>query len=118
MLNKFVRLAGDILLQILYISYVDMLTSLSNNEQASSYCFRLLSRNDRSGSFSICWDHFFSSLKQYYTSLRSTPDALGRLCRIKKISSLLIFAHTSDKIFYVACIIIFHLPLAFCLPVS
>ena len=79
MLNKFVRLAGDILMQSLYVSYLNMLTSLSNNEQASSYCFRLLSRNERTGNVSLSWDHFFNSLKQYYMSLRSTPDAMGWL---------------------------------------
>ena len=77
MLNKFVRIAGDILMQSLYVSYLNMITSLSNNEQASSYCFRLLSRNERTGNVSLSWDHFFNSLKQYYMSLRSTPDGMG-----------------------------------------
>ena len=64
-------------MQSLYVSYLNMLTSLSNNEQASSYCFRLLSRNERTGNVSLSWDHFFNSLKQYYMSLRSTPDGMG-----------------------------------------
>ncbi|XP_057313200.1 nuclear pore complex protein Nup205-like isoform X1 [Hydractinia symbiolongicarpus] len=77
MLNKFVRLAGDILLQPLYVPYISMLTSLSNNEQSASYCFRLLSNGstERGGACSVSWDHFFASLKQYYLSLRQVTDA-------------------------------------------
>ncbi|XP_065669875.1 nuclear pore complex protein Nup205 isoform X2 [Hydra vulgaris] len=78
MLNKFVQHAGDVLLQPLYIPYIDMLTSLSNNEEAASYCFRLLtsSRSTERSSFCIVsWDHFFLSLKQYYLSLRQVIEA-------------------------------------------
>ena len=79
MLNKFIRLAGDILLQPLYVPYVDMLTALSNNEQAASYCFRLLSSNGgMKGACSLSWDHFFMSIKQYYLSLRHMTDSSGK----------------------------------------
>ena len=80
MLNKFVRLAGDILLQPLYVPYINMLASLSTSETAALFCFRLLASDGNVSHINSCavtWDHFFSSIKQYYLSLRQHPDAIG-----------------------------------------
>ena len=83
MLNKFVRLAGDILLQPLYVPYINMLASLSTSETAALFCFRLLASDGNVSHINSCavtWDHFFSSIKQYYLSLRQHPDATG-MCK-------------------------------------
>ncbi|KAL5010671.1 hypothetical protein ScPMuIL_012976 [Solemya velum] len=72
-LYKFVRLAGDLLPPLLYVPYIGMLTSLANNERSAPHCFNLLKMNGMTagGAASmVSWDHIFSSLNQYFTSLR------------------------------------------------
>ena len=77
-LHKFVRLAGDLLVPALYPAYVQMLTSISNHPEASLHCFNLLKMNGlgsgglsvNGGANTISWDHFFTSLQQYFNNLR------------------------------------------------
>ncbi|KAJ8314739.1 hypothetical protein KUTeg_006889 [Tegillarca granosa] len=72
-LNKFVRLAGDLLPPSLYIPYINMLTGLSSNQQSAHHCFDLLKTNGMGSggpASSVSWNHIFTSLNQYYTSLR------------------------------------------------
>ncbi|XP_040581995.1 nuclear pore complex protein Nup205 [Lepeophtheirus salmonis] len=66
-LNKFVRLAGDLLVPSLFMPYLDMLVSLSGHPQAALHCFNLLKV---SGQSQVSWDHFFNSLQQYFFNLR------------------------------------------------
>lgn len=66
-LNKFLRLAGDLLLPPLFVPYLDMLTGLANSPEAAHHCFNLL-KSAANGPLS--WDHFFGSFKQYYMDLR------------------------------------------------
>ncbi|XP_070506318.1 nuclear pore complex protein Nup205 [Chironomus tepperi] len=71
-LFKFMRLAGDLLPQTLFIPYLKMLAGLSGNPQAARNAFNLLKQgNGTSGTPSVSWDHFFTSLARYYQSLRS-----------------------------------------------
>eukprot|EP00794_Sanderia_malayensis_P012769 gene12769-14080_t len=73
MLNKFVRLAGDLMPQAMFTAYVKMLTGLSSNQQSAQHCFNLLNSNGSMGRASTCaasWDHFFYSFKQYYASMK------------------------------------------------
>lgn len=66
-LFKFMRLAGDLLPQTLFIPYLKMLSGLSGNAQAARNTFNLLRQsNTGSGSASVSWDHFFTSLARYY----------------------------------------------------
>jgi nuclear pore complex protein Nup205 len=66
-LFKFMRLAGDLLPQTLFIPYLKMLTGLSGNAQAARNAFNLLKQgNGTAGSASVSWDHFFASLARYY----------------------------------------------------
>jgi len=93
-LYKFLRLAGDLLMPSLYTPYLEMLASLSRHSQASLHCFNLLKLNGMgqgqggvaNGGVgnSISWDHFFSSLHQYFVNLRqenqlATSDTIYRL---------------------------------------
>ncbi|KAL3882663.1 hypothetical protein ACJMK2_028981 [Sinanodonta woodiana] len=68
-LHKFVRMAGDLLPASLYVPYVTMLEGLATGPHCSQHCFNLLKINGGSAS-TVSWDHIFSSLGQYYTSLR------------------------------------------------
>ena len=89
-LYKFLRLAGDLLMPSLYTPYIQMLASLSKNNQASLHCFNLLKLNGMgSGGNAISWDHFFSSLHQYFVNLRqevqvATSDTIYRLRSMTK----------------------------------
>lgn len=66
-LFKFIRLAGDLLPQILFIPYLKMLAGLSGNPQSARNAFNLLKQgNGTSGSATVSWDHFFTSLARYY----------------------------------------------------
>lgn len=73
-LHKFVRLAGDLLPPSLFVPYVDMLVGLSNSPQAAHYCFNLLRSTANS---TMSWDHFFTSIKQYYVDLRQDGGLPG-----------------------------------------
>jgi nuclear pore complex protein Nup205 len=66
-LFKFMRLAGELLPQILFIPYLKMLAGLSGNPQSARNAFNLLKQgNGASGSATVSWDHFFTSLARYY----------------------------------------------------
>ena len=66
-LFKFMRLAGELLPQILFIPYLKMLAGLSGNPQSARNAFNLLKQgNGSTGSATVSWDHFFTSLARYY----------------------------------------------------
>jgi len=66
-LFKFMRLAGELLPQILFIPYLKMLAGLSGNPQSARNAFNLLKQgNGSSGCAAVSWDHFFTSLARYY----------------------------------------------------
>ncbi len=78
-LYKFVRLAGDLLMPPLYVPYLNLLISLSDHPQSAHHCFNLLKLNgigSGGGANTVSWDHFFSSLQQYFANLRQelTPQ--------------------------------------------
>lgn len=82
-LFKFMRLAGDLLPQTLFIPYLKMLAGISGNPQSARNAFNLLKQgNGTTGSASVSWDHFFGSLARYYQALRSeqhpTTDTIYR----------------------------------------
>eukprot|EP00095_Tigriopus_kingsejongensis_P011855 maker-scaffold180_size281610-snap-gene-0.27 protein:Tk11855 transcript:maker-scaffold180_size281610-snap-gene-0.27-mRNA-1 annotation:"nuclear pore complex protein nup205" len=95
-LYKFVRLAGDLLMPTLYTPYVKMLVGLSNHPQSALHCFNLLKLNGltgQQGANSVSWDHFYSSMQQYFANLRqeqipsyssgnqSSTDVIYRMAR-------------------------------------
>ena len=75
-LNKFVRLAGDLLPPPLFVPYMEMLSGLANSPQAAHHCFNLL-KSTANGPLS--WDHFFASIKQYYMDLRQDGARTGKI---------------------------------------
>ncbi|XP_078583600.1 nuclear pore complex protein Nup205-like isoform X3 [Branchiostoma floridae x Branchiostoma japonicum] len=83
-LYKFVRIAGDLVPPSLFVPYISMLTGLANGPQCAHYCFSLLKANGGTGA-TVSWDHFFSSLSQYYQGLRqelaSSADARHHVYR-------------------------------------
>lgn len=71
-LFKFMRLAGDLLPQTLFIPYLKMLAGLSGNPQAARNAFNLLKQgNGTAGTAAVSWDHFFNALARYHQTLRS-----------------------------------------------
>jgi len=80
-LHKFVRNAGDLLPPSLYVPYIRMLCGLSTGPQCAHHAFNLLKMNSMQGGgqvSSVSWEHFFSSLNQYYISLRQeAPHQTG-----------------------------------------
>ena len=72
-MNKFIRLAGDLLMPSLYSPYVNLLVSLSGHPEGALHCFNLLKMNcgpTGGGCSTVSWDHFFASLHQYFANLR------------------------------------------------
>jgi nuclear pore complex protein Nup205 len=66
-LFKFMRLAGELLPQTLFIPYLKMLSGLSGNPQSARNAFNLLKQgNGASGTATVSWEHFFNSLARYY----------------------------------------------------
>lgn len=66
-LFKFIRLAGELLPPILFVPYLKMLAGLSSCQQSARNAFNLLKQGSGvSGSTTLSWDHFFSSLARYY----------------------------------------------------
>ncbi|XP_045195259.2 nuclear pore complex protein Nup205-like [Mercenaria mercenaria] len=68
-LYKFVRMAGDLLPASLYVPYIKMLIGLASTTQCAQHCYYLI-KNNGSTSSTVSWDHIFTSLNQYYNSLR------------------------------------------------
>ncbi|KAF6038170.1 NUP205 [Bugula neritina] len=68
-LHKFLRLAGELIPPPLFVPYLKMLEGLSSSETGAIHCFNLLKTNGEHSS-TVSWDHIFSSLNQYFTSLR------------------------------------------------
>lgn len=83
-LNKFVRLAGDLLPPPLFVPYIEMLSGLANSPQAAHHCFNLL-KSTANGPLS--WDHFFASIKQYYMDLRQDGAHTGKTGKYFKCTS-------------------------------
>ncbi|XP_055844433.1 nuclear pore complex protein Nup205 [Episyrphus balteatus] len=70
-LFKFIRLAGELLPPILFVPYLKMLAGLSSCGQSARNTFNLLKQGSGlSGSATLSWEHFFSSLARYYSNLR------------------------------------------------
>lgn len=67
-LFKFIRLAGELLPPILFVPYLKMLAGLSSCAQSARNTFNLLKQGSGlSGSATLSWEHFFSSLARYYS---------------------------------------------------
>ncbi|XP_052809828.1 nuclear pore complex protein Nup205-like [Mya arenaria] len=75
-LYKFVRMAGDLLPAALYVPYVKMLTGLASTPKSAEHCYNLLKMNGSTSS-TVSWDHIFTSLNQYYNSLRRESPHSG-----------------------------------------
>lgn len=77
-LFKFVRSAGDHLPPMLFVPYIQMLTSLASCEQAARHIFNHMKQNNEM----LSWDHFFESFNRYYFNLRQelplTTDTVYR----------------------------------------
>ncbi|XP_030381528.1 nuclear pore complex protein Nup205 [Scaptodrosophila lebanonensis] len=71
-LFKFIRLASELLPQTLFKSYVKMITGLTRTEFSARCAFNLLKQSQTSPTtYSVSWDHFFTSLGNYYNDMRN-----------------------------------------------
>ncbi|XP_042900797.1 nuclear pore complex protein Nup205 isoform X2 [Parasteatoda tepidariorum] len=79
-LFKFIHIAGDLLPAPLFIPFHEMLRSISNSPRCAHNCFTMLKMNCKNGNQNIVsWDHFFSTLHRYYSSLHEeVPSAFDR----------------------------------------
>ncbi|GFN90053.1 nuclear pore complex protein nup205-like [Plakobranchus ocellatus] len=75
-LFKFVRVSGDLLAAPLFLPYIHMLTGLASGPHAAYHCFSLLRVNGGQAS-PVSWDHIFSSMHQYFSSLRQEAYGSG-----------------------------------------
>ncbi|XP_026837913.1 nuclear pore complex protein Nup205 [Drosophila erecta] len=71
-LFKFISLASELLPQTLFKSYLKMISGLTRTEFSARCAFNMLKLPQAtSGSYAVCWDHFFTSLGNYYNSMRN-----------------------------------------------
>ncbi|KAI9590013.1 nuclear pore complex protein Nup205 [Glossina fuscipes] len=88
-LFKFIRLAGELLPRTLFVPYLKMIAGLSCYEQSARNTFNLLKQTSGlTGSSTLSWEHFFSSLTRYYTNLRqeycSSTETIYRSRAVKR----------------------------------
>lgn len=77
-LFKFIRLAGDMVPQTLFVPYLTMLSGLSTCQQAARHCFNILKQvGGVRLTASLSWDHFFMSFAQYYSNLRQEAPPIS-----------------------------------------
>ncbi|XP_065186434.1 nuclear pore complex protein Nup205-like [Sycon ciliatum] len=75
MLQKFLRVAGDMISAPMYVAYVQMLTSLANTPTNSQCCFVLLRSSGPTWRVSL--EHIFGSIRQYFVSLKQDGSSGG-----------------------------------------
>ena len=75
MLQKFLRIAGDSVTSPMYVPYVEMLTALANTSTNSQCCFALLRTSGPAWRVSL--EHIFSSIRQYFLSMKHDASAAG-----------------------------------------
>ncbi|GFS19080.1 nuclear pore complex protein Nup205-like, partial [Elysia marginata] len=75
-LFKFVRVSGDLLAAPLFLPYIQMLRGLATGPHCAYHCFSLLRVNGGQAN-PVSWDHIFSSMHQYFTSLRQEAYGAG-----------------------------------------
>lgn len=73
MLQKFLRVAGDMVSPPMYVPYVDMLAALANTSTNSQCCFAWLRSSGPTWRVSL--EHIFSSIRQYFVSLKHDSSA-------------------------------------------
>ncbi|KAK5642892.1 hypothetical protein RI129_009059 [Pyrocoelia pectoralis] len=81
-LFKFIKMAGDAIPSSLFVSFLNMVSSLSTYQQSARHCFNMLKQSNGGRNSTISWDHFFLSFNQYYNNLRHemgpTTDTMYR----------------------------------------
>ncbi|XP_017067012.1 nuclear pore complex protein Nup205 [Drosophila eugracilis] len=71
-LFKFISLASELLPQTLFKSYLKMISGLTRTEFSARCAFNLLKMPQvNTGTYAVSWDHFFSSLGNYYNLMRN-----------------------------------------------
>uniref|UniRef100_A0A6P4EG87 Nuclear pore complex protein Nup205 n=1 Tax=Drosophila rhopaloa TaxID=1041015 RepID=A0A6P4EG87_DRORH len=71
-LFKFISLASELLPQTLFKSYLKMISGLTRTEFSARCAFNMLKLAQvTSGTYTVCWDHFFTTLANYYNVMRN-----------------------------------------------
>jgi len=66
-LFKFISLASELLPQTLYKSYLKMISGLTRTEFSARCAFNMLKLAQvTTGTYAVSWDHFFTTLANYY----------------------------------------------------
>ncbi|EDV91738.1 nuclear pore complex protein Nup205 [Drosophila grimshawi] len=77
-LFKFIRLASELLPQILMTPYLKMIAGLTRTEFAARAAFNLLKDSQNvSSTYAVSWDNFFTALNCYFTNMRSDQQSIG-----------------------------------------
>ncbi|XP_016942363.3 nuclear pore complex protein Nup205 [Drosophila suzukii] len=71
-LFKFISLASELLPQTLYKSYLKMISGLTRTEFSARCAFNMLKLAQvTTGTYAVSWDHFFTTLANYYNLMRN-----------------------------------------------
>nr|ACI88735.1 RE24713p [Drosophila melanogaster] len=72
-LFKFISLASDLLPQTLFKAYLKMISGLTRTDFSARCAFNMLRvpQMATGGKYAVSWDHFFTTLGNYYTSMRN-----------------------------------------------
>ncbi|KAK4877381.1 hypothetical protein RN001_009887 [Aquatica leii] len=81
-LSKFVKMIGESVPSLLFVPYLNMLSSLSSSQPSAKHCFNMLKQTSFGYNNTVSWDHFFMSFNQYYNNLKQeigpTTDTMYR----------------------------------------
>jgi hypothetical protein len=67
-LYRFICQTGDMLPHMLFVPYLNMLSSLATSETGAENVFNHFHSNATNSN--LTWDHFFKTFMRYYTNLR------------------------------------------------
>ncbi|XP_016950249.1 nuclear pore complex protein Nup205 [Drosophila biarmipes] len=71
-LFKFISLASELLPQTLFKAYLKMISGLTRTEFAARCAFNMLKLPQvTTGTYAVSWDHFFTTLANYYNLMRN-----------------------------------------------
>jgi len=89
-LYKFICQTGDMLPHMLFVPYLNMLSSLATSEIGAENVFNHFYSNQTNSN--LTWDHFFKTFLKYYINIRQKniplPDAVYKREQQKGVTTL------------------------------
>jgi len=74
-LYRFICQTGDMLPHMLFVPYLNMLSSLATSETGAEYVFNHFHSNLTNSN--LTWDHFFKTFFKYYINIRQKKNPLS-----------------------------------------